>query len=202
MPSWRLAECTARCAASCFTVAPTRAIAPKRAARGPTGNAPHAAPPSRPCPDRALATRQRRRDEFDSRPARRARTPARPSSMPELSARTARSSSRRRSKPGATSSCDGPGAANPSPARQTGTDDSQISTSATPAGSADGLSDLIIEAPAVGSPERRECSQWIVSAANVPKSVPIGHENGPRRSLRGPFRLVAGTGFEPATSGL
>jgi hypothetical protein len=27
--------------------------------------------------------------------------------------------------------------------------------------------------------------------ANVPKSVPIGHENGPRRSLRGPFHLVA-----------
>ena len=33
-------------------------------------------------------------------------------------------------------------------------------------------------------------------------SVPIGHENGPRRSLREPFHLVAGTGFEPATSGL
>jgi integrase len=28
------------------------------------------------------------------------------------------------------------------------------------------------------------------------------HENGPRRDLRGPFYLVAGTGFEPATSGL
>jgi hypothetical protein len=42
----------------------------------------------------------------------------------------------------------------------------------------------------------------IVSFANVPKSVPIRHENGPRRDLRGPFYLVAGTGFEPATSGL
>jgi hypothetical protein len=47
----------------------------------------------------------------------------------------------------------------------------------------------------------------LVSSANVPKSVPIEHENGPRRVLRGPFRLVvwtlvAGTGFEPATSGL
>ena len=28
------------------------------------------------------------------------------------------------------------------------------------------------------------------------------HENGPRRNLRGPFPVVAGTGFEPATSGL
>jgi hypothetical protein len=37
---------------------------------------------------------------------------------------------------------------------------------------------------------------------NVPKSVPKWHENGPRRHLRGPFYLVAGTGFEPATSGL
>jgi hypothetical protein len=37
---------------------------------------------------------------------------------------------------------------------------------------------------------------------DVPKTVPNGHENGPRRSLRGPFPLVAGTGFEPATSGL
>ena len=46
------------------------------------------------------------------------------------------------------------------------------------------------------------CPAQPVSDANVPKSVPIGHENGPRRSLRGPFPLVAGTGFEPATSGL
>lgn len=45
-------------------------------------------------------------------------------------------------------------------------------------------------------------SQELVSFANVPKSVPIGTENGPRRDLRGPFPLVAGTGFEPATSGL
>ena len=36
----------------------------------------------------------------------------------------------------------------------------------------------------------------------VTKSVTIGHENGPRSDLRGPFYLVAGTGFEPATSGL
>src|SRR5580693_71801 len=52
----------------------------------------------------------------------------------------------------------------------------------------------------------RRCPQTapqpIVSFADVPKSVPIGHENGPRRTLRGPFPLVAGTGFEPATSGL
>jgi hypothetical protein len=42
----------------------------------------------------------------------------------------------------------------------------------------------------------------IVSFANVPKSVPKPNENGPRSDLRGPFLLVAGTGFEPATSGL
>src|ERR1700739_1577281 len=42
----------------------------------------------------------------------------------------------------------------------------------------------------------------LVNLANVAKHVTIGHENGPRRSLRGPFPLVAGTGFEPATSGL
>ncbi|MDT5256472.1 MAG: hypothetical protein QOD10_1552 [Mycobacterium sp.] len=42
----------------------------------------------------------------------------------------------------------------------------------------------------------------MMSKANVTKHVTIGHENGPRRSLRGPFYLVAGTGFEPATSGL
>jgi DNA-binding transcriptional MerR regulator len=45
-------------------------------------------------------------------------------------------------------------------------------------------------------------SRQIVSRANVPKSVPKRHENGPQRDLRGPFLLVAGTGFEPATSGL
>ena len=33
------------------------------------------------------------------------------------------------------------------------------------------------------------------------KYVSNRHENGPRRVLRGPFYLVAGTGFEPATSG-
>jgi hypothetical protein len=42
----------------------------------------------------------------------------------------------------------------------------------------------------------------IVTGANVPKSVPNRHENGSRRILREPFPLVAGTGFEPATSGL
>jgi hypothetical protein len=42
----------------------------------------------------------------------------------------------------------------------------------------------------------------LVSYSNVPKSVPKRHENGPRSLLRGPFCLVAGTGFEPATSGL
>jgi hypothetical protein len=34
------------------------------------------------------------------------------------------------------------------------------------------------------------------SYANVPKSVFKRHENGPRSLLRGPFCLVAGTGFE------
>lgn len=34
------------------------------------------------------------------------------------------------------------------------------------------------------------------------QSVHKRHENGPRRDLRGPSYLVAGTGFEPATSGL
>ena len=38
--------------------------------------------------------------------------------------------------------------------------------------------------------------------SNVPNHVPKPNENGPRRCLRGPFCLVAGTGFEPATSGL
>ena len=42
----------------------------------------------------------------------------------------------------------------------------------------------------------------MMSKANVSKYVAIGYENGPRRGLRGPFCLVAGTGFEPATSGL
>ena len=42
----------------------------------------------------------------------------------------------------------------------------------------------------------------MMSATNVHKSVRKLHENGPRRVLRGPFYLVAGTGFEPATSGL
>jgi integrase len=42
----------------------------------------------------------------------------------------------------------------------------------------------------------------VLRQANVPKSVPNRDENGPRRDLRGPFYLVAGTGFEPATSGL
>ena len=42
----------------------------------------------------------------------------------------------------------------------------------------------------------------VMRLSNVPKRVPNGHENGPRRGLRGPFYLVAGTGFEPATSGL
>jgi hypothetical protein len=42
----------------------------------------------------------------------------------------------------------------------------------------------------------------MMSKANVHKSVHKRYENGPRRCLRGPFCLVAGTGFEPATSGL
>ena len=42
----------------------------------------------------------------------------------------------------------------------------------------------------------------MISVTNVPKSVPKWHENGPRRVLRGPFCLVAGTRFELATSGL
>jgi hypothetical protein len=45
-------------------------------------------------------------------------------------------------------------------------------------------------------------AQLVISSPNVSKHVSIQHENGPRRSLRGPFLLVAGTGFEPATSGL
>jgi hypothetical protein len=59
---------------------------------------------------------------------------------------------------------------------------------------------------AAGSNERRaRCSPTfpkLVRFANVPKHVPQANENGPQRNLRGPFRLVAGTGFEPATSGL
>jgi hypothetical protein len=42
----------------------------------------------------------------------------------------------------------------------------------------------------------------LINEANVPKSVPKGHENDPRGRPLGPFPLVAGTGFEPATSGL
>jgi hypothetical protein len=42
----------------------------------------------------------------------------------------------------------------------------------------------------------------MMSKVNVTKHVTIGQGNGPRRALRGPFPLVAGTGFEPATSGL
>ncbi len=41
-----------------------------------------------------------------------------------------------------------------------------------------------------------------VSFANVPKSVPIAHETAPGAISGGRFALVAGTGFEPATSGL
>jgi len=40
------------------------------------------------------------------------------------------------------------------------------------------------------------------SNPNVAKYVAIEHENGPRNFFREPFPLVAGTGFEPATSGL
>jgi hypothetical protein len=35
-------------------------------------------------------------------------------------------------------------------------------------------------------------SNGYVGAANVPKSVPIGHENGPRKSLREPLPLCSG----------
>jgi hypothetical protein len=56
------------------------------------------------------------------------------------------------------------------------------------------------------SRQRLSCSEpagiQMMSKANIHKSVHKCHENGPRRSLRGPFPLVAGTGFEPATSGL
>lgn len=49
---------------------------------------------------------------------------------------------------------------------------------------------------------RRPAGRDHAPAKFVTKSVTIGHENGPRSDLRGPFYLVAGTGFEPATSGL
>ena len=38
--------------------------------------------------------------------------------------------------------------------------------------------------------------------ADVAKHVSTGHENDLRDRTLGPFPLVAGTGFEPATSGL
>ena len=41
----------------------------------------------------------------------------------------------------------------------------------------------------------------MISHPNVSKHVSIRHENGPRRVLRGPFPLVAGTGFEPRPLG-
>jgi hypothetical protein len=47
-----------------------------------------------------------------------------------------------------------------------------------------------------------EDAHKVMRLSIVPKSVHKRHENGPRRVLRGPFYLVAGTGFEPATSGL
>ena len=40
------------------------------------------------------------------------------------------------------------------------------------------------------------------AAMAVTKRVTERHENGPRTCVRGPFPKVAGTGFEPATSGL
>jgi hypothetical protein len=51
-------------------------------------------------------------------------------------------------------------------------------------------------------PVRFARAQGISAKEDVHKSVHKRHENGPRRHLRGPFYLVAGTGFEPATSGL
>jgi hypothetical protein len=45
-------------------------------------------------------------------------------------------------------------------------------------------------------------AERVISKSNVANHVAIEHENGPRSDLRGPFLLVAGTGFEPATSGL
>ena len=49
---------------------------------------------------------------------------------------------------------------------------------------------------------RRPSSRDQAPAKLVTKCVTKWHENGPRSDLRGPFYLVAGTGFEPATSGL
>ena len=51
-------------------------------------------------------------------------------------------------------------------------------------------------------PGRFESAQGGSAKANVHKSVHKRHENGPRGHTLGPFPLVAGTGFEPATSGL
>ena len=50
--------------------------------------------------------------------------------------------------------------------------------------------------------ETTQIPNQVMSSANVHKSIHKRHENGPRSVLRGPFYLVAGTGFEPATSGL
>lgn len=47
-----------------------------------------------------------------------------------------------------------------------------------------------------------EGESYMLSMANVAKHVSVRHENGPQSLLREPFPLVAGTGFEPATSGL
>jgi hypothetical protein len=55
-------------------------------------------------------------------------------------------------------------------------------------------------APAV--PRRSDADENRGPASQTFPSVPKGDENGPRRVLRGPSCLVAGTGFEPATSGL
>jgi hypothetical protein len=53
-----------------------------------------------------------------------------------------------------------------------------------------------------GGTQPTEAIVKMISTPNVAKYVALRHENGPRRVLRGPFCLVAGTGFEPATSGL
>jgi hypothetical protein len=45
----------------------------------------------------------------------------------------------------------------------------------------------------IGARRSQRTQQLTISDANVPKSVPNGDENGPRRRLRGPFCLVAGT---------
>lgn len=52
---------------------------------------------------------------------------------------------------------------------------------------------MTLSAPKPARPQFPE----LVGFANVAN----GHENGPRRDLRGPFLLVAGTGFEPAPLG-